>query len=85
MNLLSAFLLVRYRSHAGSLTRAAWLSARNDAYANLAMIAAGAATLATLSYWPDLIVGLGIFLMNLDAAREVFAAAHAEKIAARMT
>ena len=30
------------------------------------------------SAWPDLIVGLGIFFMNLDAAREVYVAARRE-------
>ena len=79
VNLFCAFLLVRFRSHAGSLTRAAWLSARNDAWANIAIIAAGFVTAATLSAWPDLIVGLGIFMLNLDAAREVYTAARAER------
>jgi hypothetical protein len=30
------------------------------------------------SAWPDLAVGLGIFLMNLNAAREIWEAAHKE-------
>jgi Co/Zn/Cd efflux system component len=79
VNLFCAFLLARFRSHAGSLTRAAWLSARNDAFANIAIIAAGFVTAATLSAWPDLIVGLGIFVINLDAAREVYTAARVER------
>jgi len=78
VNLFCAGLLVRYRHHSGSLTRAAFLSARNDAIANVAIVAAGFATRATHSAWPDLAVGLGIFLMNLDAANEVFAAARRE-------
>jgi Co/Zn/Cd efflux system component len=36
-------------------------------------------TAYTASAWPDLIVGLGIFFMNLDAAREVYAAARRER------
>jgi len=79
INLFCAFLLARFRTHAGSLTRAAWLSARNDALANIAIIAAGFVTAMTLSAWPDLIVGLGIFAINLDAAREVYVAARAEQ------
>jgi Co/Zn/Cd efflux system component len=75
INLLCALLLARFRSHRGSLTRGAFLSARNDALANVAIIGAGFITAATVSPWPDLVVGLGIFLMNLDAAREVFSAA----------
>lgn len=67
------------RQVGGSLSRAAFLSARNDALANVAIIAAGALTLVWVSAWPDLIVGLGIFLMNLDAAAEVFRAAHREQ------
>jgi Co/Zn/Cd efflux system component len=83
VNLVCAFLLVRFRHHSGSLTRAAFLSARNDAYANVAIIAAGLVTAATLSVWPDLIVGLGIALLNADASRQVLAAARKERQEAR--
>lgn len=75
VNVYCAWLLVRVRNVAGSLSRAAFLSARNDAFANLAIIAAGGVTFFWSSAWPDLIVGVGILLMNLDAAREVFTAA----------
>lgn len=85
VNLFCAFLLARFRDQKGSLTRAAFLSARNDALANVAIIAAGIATFATMSIWPDLVVGLGIFLMNLDAAREVFEAARLERSEALAT
>lgn len=78
INLFAAFLLARYRHHAGSLTRAAFLSARNDALANIAIITAGLVTLRFHSVWPDVIVGLGIALMNLDAAREVWTTARDE-------
>ena len=79
VNLICALMLVRFRSHAGSLTRAAFLSARNDAYANVAIVLAGFLTLATLSAWPDLIVGLGIAVVNADAARDVIATARKER------
>jgi Co/Zn/Cd efflux system component len=79
VNLFCAYLLMRFRAHSGSLTRAAFLSARNDVLANIAIIAAGLVTAATVSPWPDLIVGLGIFLMNLDAAREVYTTARRER------
>ena len=82
VNLSCAFLLMRFRTHGGSLTRAAFLSARNDAVANVAIIIAGLVTAYTLSGWPDLIVGLGIAAMNADAAREVWRAAHEEHRAA---
>jgi Co/Zn/Cd efflux system component len=79
VNLFCAFLLVGFRSHAGSLTRAAWLSARNDALANIAIVGAGFVTAATLSAWPDLIVGLGILAINFDAACKIYTAARAER------
>lgn len=76
VNLTCAVLLAKFRSHSGSLTRAAFLSARNDAYANLAIIGAGLVTaMLWPSIWPDLIVGFGVALLNADAAREVWEAA----------
>jgi Co/Zn/Cd efflux system component len=79
VNATCALMLGRLRRQGGSLTRAAFLSARNDVLANIAIIAAGlVSAFAWRSAWPDLIVGLGIFLMNLGAAREVFAAAGEE-------
>src|SRR6187399_588321 len=41
VNFSCALMLARYRHHKGSLTKAAFLSARNDALANVAIIAAG--------------------------------------------
>jgi Co/Zn/Cd efflux system component len=78
INFSCAFILARFRSHSGSLTRAAFLSARNDALANVAIIAAGFVTAYTLSAWPDLMVGLGIMAINADAARAVWSAAREE-------
>jgi Co/Zn/Cd efflux system component len=79
VNLTCAFLLARYRHQSGSLTRAAFLSARNDALANVAIIGAGLVT-AFLWHaaWPDLVVGLAIAALNADAAREVWQAARDE-------
>lgn len=82
VNLTCAFILARFRTASGSLTKAAFLSARNDAYANIAIIAAGVVTAYTLSIWPDVIVGLGIAAMNATAAKEVWEAARAEDRAA---
>src|ERR1700690_1181600 len=78
VNLSSALMLTRYRHHAGSLIRASFLSARNDALANIAIIGAGLTTIYVRSAWPDLIVGLGIAALNADAAREIYATARAE-------
>jgi len=83
VNLTCAFMLAHYRHHSSSLTRAAFLSARNDALANIAIVAAGLLTaFLWRSAWPDLIVGLGIAAMNADAAREVWTAARFEHKAA---
>jgi Co/Zn/Cd efflux system component len=78
VNLTCAFLLARFRNRSGSLTKAAFLSARNDAVANVAIIAAGLVTAWSGSIWPDVVVGIGIAIMNLDAAREVWEAARGE-------
>ena len=78
VNFTCATMLAKHRDHGGSLTRAAFLSARNDVMANIAIIVAGILTAATASRWPDLVTGLGIAAMNADAAHEVYAAARAE-------
>jgi Co/Zn/Cd efflux system component len=81
VNLSCAFMLARFKHHSGSLSRAAFLSARNDALANIAIMAAGGVTALYPSGWPDLLVGAGIAIMNFDAAQKVFAAAKAEHAA----
>lgn len=78
VNFACAWTLAKVRHVHGSITRAAFLSARNDVIANIAIIGAGGLTALTASRWPDLLVGLGIFAMNLDAARQVFVAARTE-------
>jgi Co/Zn/Cd efflux system component len=82
VNLAAALIILRHRHIGGSLTRAAFLSARNDVLANVAIVAAGLVTAATLSAWPDIVVGLGIAAMNADAAREVWQTARKEGRAA---
>jgi Co/Zn/Cd efflux system component len=78
VNLTAALLLVRHRHHSGSLTKAAWLSARNDALANLAIITVGILTIWFATGWLDIIVGVGIGILNADAARAVWKAARQE-------
>jgi len=79
INLFCAFLLARYRAHSGSLTRAAFLSARNDAIANVAIVLAGLSTaFVWQSVWPDVVVGVAIAVLNVDAAREIWEAARDE-------
>ena len=82
VNLSCAFLLARFRHRGGSLSHVAFLSARNDALANVAIIAAGLVTALHPSIWPDVVVGLGIAALNVDAAREVWQAARSERKAA---
>jgi Co/Zn/Cd efflux system component len=83
VNLTAALLLARHRRAEGSLTRAAFLSARNDTLANVGIIFAGLITAAFPSIWPDIVIGLIIAAMNLDAAHEVWEAAHDEAHDAR--
>ena len=83
VNGTSAWLLVGTRHHGGSLSRAAFLSARNDVLVNVSIIAMAAVTLWTGSGWPDLILGCFIILLALHAAREVWEVSEEERLAAR--
>ncbi len=82
VNLACAFLLARFRRHSGSLTKAAFLSARNDTIASATIIIGGALTAWTRSAWPDLGIGLLITALNAGAAHEVYEAASREQKAA---
>lgn len=73
-----AYMLARVHHTGGSLSKAAFLSARNDVLANIAIIAAGLATALVPSIWPDVIVGLAIAALNANAAFEVYEAAIGE-------
>lgn len=57
---------------------AAWLSARNDTLANLAIILVDILTIWFAPGWLDIIVGVGIGILNADAARAVWKAARAK-------
>ncbi len=83
VNGTSAWLLSRVRSHGGSLSRAAFLSARNDVLVNLAIIAMGVLTLWTASGWPDLVLGCFIIALAVRAAFEVWQISEEERLAAR--
>lgn len=82
VNLGCAFILVSHRHHHGSLAKAAWLSARNDSLANVAIILAALATTVLQNGWADIVVGIAIGLLNADAARAVWKAATAERLTA---
>lgn len=83
VNGTSAWLLVSVRHHAGSLSRAAFLSARNDVLVNVAIIAMGLVTLWTRSGWPDLVLGTFIILLAFHAAWEVWEVSEEERLAAK--
>lgn len=78
VNLSCATLLARTRHHGGSLMTAAFLSARNDVVANVGIVAAGLATYALASIWPDLVIGLVIAALNATSAYEIYEAATKE-------
>lgn len=83
VNGTSAWLLARVRSHGGSLSRAAFVSARNDVLINVAIIVMAAVTLWSGSGWPDLILGVGIILLGLYSAYEVWEVSEEERLAAK--
>lgn len=74
VNMSCAYVLMQFRNYQGSLSQAAFLSARNDAIANIAIIFAGSISFIWYSIWPDLLVGFFIMAINLDAAREIWEA-----------
>ena len=65
INGLSAWLLARVRHHSGSLSAAAYLSARNDVAINVTIIAMAGITAWTASGWPDIVLGLVIIARRL--------------------
>ncbi|PZQ40226.1 MAG: cobalt transporter, partial [Phenylobacterium zucineum] len=65
------------------LSRAAFLSARNDVLVNVAIIAMAGLTAWTRSGVPDLVLGCFIVLLALYAAREVWEVSEEERLAAR--
>ncbi len=67
VNIYCAFILLPHRK-GDSAHQGVWLSTRNDAVANIAIVLAGVATAFSSSVWPDVIVGLGIAALNLHAA-----------------
>ena len=78
-NLITASVILAARRRvgegAGLGLRAAWLSSRNDALANVAMILAGGMVVLTGSGWPDIVVGLGVGALHLSGAAAIWGAA----------
>jgi Co/Zn/Cd efflux system component len=80
VNLTCAILLVRHRHTQGSMAKAAWLSARNDVLANVAIILAAVVSIWVVTGWIDIVLGLAIAVLNADAARSIWKAARAERL-----
>lgn len=78
VNISCALLISRHKNEEGGLVKAAYYSARNDAVANVLIIGAGVVTLLYPSMLPDLVIGIIIFVMNADAAKEVLSSARQE-------
>lgn len=83
VNGTSAWLLAAVRHHGGSLSRAAFLSARNDVVVNLAIIAMAGLTAWTRSGWPDLVLGCVILGLAAFAAHEVWEVSEEERLASK--
>ena len=78
VNCLCTYILMKFRNYSGSLTKAAFLSARNDAVANFTIIFAGIITIFYPSIWPDILVGLFIAYIRTESALEIYKKAHSE-------
>ena len=61
-----------YKKKGNALYLAAFLSARNDALVNISIMVAGVITFYNPSYIPDLVVGVFIAYLNIDAAKKVW-------------
>lgn len=83
VNGASAWLLASVRHRGGSLSTAAFVSARNDVLVNVAIIVMGLVTLRVDSGWPDLVLGCGIIALALHAAWEVWEVSEEERLAAK--
>ena len=78
INFICTIILMRFRKNDESLTKAAFLSARNDVLSNLTIITAGLTIMIYPSIWPDLIAGIIVFSINFDAAYKVYKIANTE-------
>ena len=83
VNLSSALTLMRHRHSGGALVMAAWLFTRNDAFVSAAILTMAVITFWVQTGWPDIILGIGILLLNLDAAKKVWDASEHEGLEAK--
>ncbi len=83
-NLFSAALLFWYRGDDVNM-RSVWLCSRNDAIANLAVMAAAGGVLASATAWPDLAVGAMIASLEISAGWSIIRQALGELRAESVT
>jgi Co/Zn/Cd efflux system component len=76
-NMTVALLLFRYRSGDANI-RSVWLCSRNDALANIAVLAAAGGVALTGTGWPDIAVAAGIAALALSSAVSVIRQARHE-------
>ena len=77
VNVAVALMLYRYRAGDANM-RSVWICSRNDAIANLAVLAAALGVLGTGSAWPDLLVAGIIALLAISGGWQVVAHARDE-------
>ena len=77
-NLLSVFLLMRYKDGDANV-RSVWLCSRNDAIGNVAVMLASVAVWLTTTAWPDLIVAIIMAGLFLSSAFQILRQALAER------
>lgn len=78
VNVSAALILARFRYQGDATSRAIWLFSRNDALANIAVIAAAALVGWTGQAWPDLVVAGVIALLFLHSAYDIIRDARRE-------
>lgn len=78
-NVVSAVLLLRHRQGDANI-RSAWLCSRNDAIANLAVLASGSLVIWADSRWPDLLVAGVIAALFTHSAVSILRQANREDV-----
>lgn len=78
VNVTAALVLARFRDGGDAQARAIWLFSRNDALANIAVIAAAGLVYWLDSAWPDLVVAGAIALLFIHSAWEIIRHARVE-------
>ena len=78
VNTAAALVLARFRGSGDAQAKAIWLFSRNDALANVAVIAAAGLVAWTTSAWPDLVVATVIAVLFLGSAKEIIRDARRE-------